>query len=111
TSFGSGLQWQSWIHINDIARLFLFAVENRLDGVYNGVAPNPVTQNKLVKTVASQLKRPLFLPNIPETILKLILGEMARMFCSGQRVSAKKIIQSGFKFNFKTIHTALKELL
>lgn len=110
-SFGSGLQWQSWIHCHDIARIFLFAVENRLEGIYNGVAPNPVTQNKLMKEIASQLKRPLILPRIPPGILKLVLGEMAVMLYTGQRVSAKKLLQEGFTFNFRSIHSALKDLL
>ncbi len=111
TSFGNGEQWQSWIHIKDIARLFLFAVENQLDGVYNGVAPNAVTNTKLINEIASILKKPLFLPNIPKGILKLIFGEMSYILYSSQRVSCKKTEQKGFSFNFKNIQTALKDLL
>jgi uncharacterized protein len=109
--FGSGDQWRSWIHSEDIARLFLFAVEEQWDGVYNGVAPNPVTQRKLLKETAAILKKPLLLPAIPAGILKLIFGERAYLLCSSQRVSAKKIEKKGFPFHFKTIHTALNDLL
>ena len=109
--FGNGEHWQSWIHIKDIARLFLFAVENRLDGIYNGVAPNAVTNAKLIKEIASVLKKPVFLPAVPKGVLKLLFGEMASLLYCSQRVSAKKIEEKGFIFNFKTISMALKDLL
>ncbi|MGB7394946.1 MAG: TIGR01777 family oxidoreductase, partial [Pricia sp.] len=76
-AFGSGEQWQSWVHIEDLARIFLFAVENSLQGIYNGVGPNPVTNNKLVKEIAKVVEKPLFLPNIPKFVMKTILGEMS----------------------------------
>lgn len=109
--FGDGSQWQSWIHIDDIARLFLFAADHGLEGAYNGVAPNPVIQKKLLKEVALQLKSPLFLPGIPKFVIKAILGEMAYILYSSQRACSKKIREEGFNFNFKTIHTALGDLL
>ena len=110
-SFGNGRHWQSWVHVKDIARLFLFIIENRLKGTYNGVAPNPVTNTKFIREVAAILKRPLFLPGIPKGILKLIFGEMAYILYASQRVSAEKIQQKGFEFHFKTINTTLKDLL
>ncbi len=108
---GSGKQWQSWIHINDIARLFLFAVTNNLNGVYNAVAANPVTQKQLVKTVAKQLKKPLWLPNIPSVFLRLLLGEMAYVILASHKVSNKKIIEAGFNFNYNTVDKALADIL
>jgi NAD dependent epimerase/dehydratase family enzyme len=63
---GSGEQWQSWIHIQDLVRIFMFVLELKLDGVYNAVAPNPVQQIDFVKSVASVLKRPLILPKTPK---------------------------------------------
>jgi len=110
-AFGSGKQWQSWIHINDLAKTFLFVLENELDGVYNGVAPNPVTNNELTKTVAKVLNKPLFLPNIPEFVMKMVLGEMHIILFESQRVSSKKIETKGFEFEFHHLEPALEDLL
>lgn len=109
-SFGSGRQWQSWIHVNDLARLFLYVVENRLSGVYNGVAPNPVTNTKLVKELAKVLNKPLFLPNIPQFVMRPILGEMSCLLYVSQRVSSKKIEKEGFNFKFNNICKALENI-
>jgi hypothetical protein len=110
-AFGSGKQWQSWIHIDDLAKAFLYVLENRLDGVYNGVAPNPVTNNELTKTVAKVLRKPLFLSNIPKFIMKLVLGEMHIILFESQRVSSKKIESKNFKFEFHHLEPALEDLL
>lgn len=110
-AFGSGKQWQSWIHIDDLAKTFLFVLENQLDGVYNGVAPNPVTNNELTKTVAKVLNKPLFLPNIPEFVMKMVLGEMHIILFESQRVSSKKIETKGFEFEFHHLEPALEDLL
>lgn len=109
--FGSGKQWQSWIHINDLARLFLYVLEYRLEGVYNGVAPNPVTNSELTKHIANTLRKPLFLPNIPKFFIKLILGEMHIILFDSQRVSSKKIENKGFEFNKHHLRPALRDLL
>ncbi|WP_292943699.1 TIGR01777 family oxidoreductase [Olleya sp. UBA1516] len=108
-AFGSGKQWQSWIHITDLANLFLHVLENKLEGVYNGVAPNPETNKQLTKSIAQQLKRPLFLPNIPESLMKLILGEMHILLFESQRVSSKKIEDTGFSFEHYNLQSALQE--
>tara|TARA_R110002050_G_scaffold1281_1_gene9175 strand:- start:64523 stop:65449 length:927 start_codon:yes stop_codon:yes gene_type:complete len=105
--FGSGKQWQSWIHINDLARMFLFIVDNELNGVFNGVAPNPVTNEKLTKKVAAILGTSILLPNIPASVLKLLLGEMSILLLSSQRVSHKKIAEEGFVFDYQNICNAL----
>ncbi len=110
-AFGSGEQWQSWIHLNDLAELFLFLAQNKLVGTYNGVAPNPVTQNKLIKTSAELLRKPLLLPNIPKVVARLLLGEMHVLLLSSQRVSAEKVLQQGFFYQYDSIEKALKELL
>ncbi|NAS32619.1 TIGR01777 family protein [Flavobacteriaceae bacterium R38] len=110
-AFGNGLQWQSWIHIKDLAAMFLYVLENKMNGVYNGVAPNPVTNSKLTKEVASVLRRPLVLPNIPERVMKLVLGEMSYILFSSQRVSSKRIENLGFHFIYPSISKALKDLL
>lgn len=107
---GSGEQWQSWIHIKDLAHMFAFAVENNLRGTYNGVAPNPVTNTKLTKELAKILERPLWLPNVPAFFLKLVLGKMATLLLASQRVSSKKIEEEGFSFQYVNICQALKKL-
>ncbi len=110
-AFGSGKQWQSWIHIKDLARLFLFVTENQLTGVYNGVAPNPVSNGDVTKTVAKVLKKPLFLPNIPKFFMKLVLGDMHILLFESQRVSSKTIQDKGFHFKFNYLEPALVDLL
>ncbi len=110
-AFGSGEQWQSWIHIDDLARQFVFVIDQGLKGIYNGVAPNPVTNTKLVKEIAALLNRPLFLPNIPKGIMQLLLGDMSYLLFASQRVSSKKIEEEGFEFYHKNICNALKNIL
>ena len=109
-AFGSGEQWQSWIHVKDLARLFVFAVNNKLQGIFNGVAPNPVTNSKLTKEVGKALDKPVVLPNIPEFMMKLILGEMSYLLFASQRVSSKLIEEQGFKFDYSTLCNALADL-
>ena len=110
-AFGTGKQWQSWIHIHDLARMFLYVLEHQLTGVYNGVAPNPVTNNELTKTTAQVLHKPLFLPNIPRGVMKLLLGEMHTLLFDSQRVSSKKIEDKGFYFEYHHLQPALEDLL
>ena len=107
-AFGTGEQWQSWIHIRDLTRMLLFIIEKDLTGIYNGVAPNPVTQNKMIKELAKIFKRPLILPNIPKGILRLLLGEMSEILISSQRASSKKIESKGFDFKYQNICKALE---
>ncbi|MBW8243345.1 TIGR01777 family oxidoreductase [Muricauda oceani] len=107
---GTGDQWQSWVHIEDLAQMFVFAVENNLKGVYNAVAPNPVTNTKLTKELARVLDRPLWLPNVPAFLLKAILGKMSTLLLASQRVSGKKIEEEGFTFQYANICQALKNL-
>lgn len=110
-AFGSGDQWQSWIHVYDLSRLFVYIIQNELDGVYNGVAPNPITNSELTKAVAKTLHKPLFLPNIPEGVMNIILGEMHILLYESQRVSSKKIEEAGFDFIYSNIQPALDALL
>ncbi len=107
-AFGDGQQWQSWIHITDLARMFLFVIENSLEGSYNGVGPNPVTNTKLVKEIAKVLHKPLFLPNIPKFVMRTILGEMSYLLFASQRVSSKKIEEEGFVFEYMNVCSALE---
>ena len=110
-AFGTGKQWQSWVHIHDLANLFLYVLQKNLSGVYNGVAPNPVSNQELTKTIATVLKKPLFLPNIPKFFMKLVLGEMHTILFDSQRVSSKKIEDKGFYFKYHHLEPALEDLL
>jgi hypothetical protein len=109
-AFGTGEQWQSWIHIRDLSRMFLFVAHHKLEGVFNAVAPNPVSNAKLVKEIAAVLDKPLFLPNIPKFVLKLLLGKMAYLLFDSQRVSGKKIEEEGFVFHYQNICRCLENL-
>ena len=111
TNFGNGKQWQSWIHIEDLAKLFLHLFNNKIEGIYNGVAPHPVTNSQMTKTIAEQLKKPLFLPAIPKVMMQLMLGEMHILLFESQNVSSEKIEASGFEFQFKTLGEALNNLI
>lgn len=110
TAFGSGNQWQSWIHIHDLARAFLYCAFHQLEGTFNGVAPNPVTNIKLTKEIAKVLDKPLVLPNVPQFMMKLIWGEMSYILFASQRVSSKKLEEEGFVFNYSNVCKALKGL-
>jgi hypothetical protein len=109
---GTGKQWVSWIHINDVCRIFLMAIEiENMIGVYNAVAPNPVTNRDLNKAIAQALHRPLFLPPVPEWALKILLGEMSQIVVTGQRAKGDKIKSTGFEFRFTDAGEAVKDLL
>ena len=93
TALGNGKMITSWIHISDIAHLFLYASKNeKMQGVYNAVAPNPVTNYEITKQIAKALNRPFFLPNIPAFILKLIFGEMASVIFMSQNIFSQKTV-------------------
>ncbi len=111
SAFGSGKQWQSWVHINDLAKLFLYVLNHKLEGVYNAVAPNPVSNQELTKTIATVLNKPLFLPNIPKFFMKLVLGDMHTLLFESQRVSSKKIEDAGCHFKYHHLQPALEDLL
>lgn len=108
---GTGKQWMPWIHWQDAVAMYLFGIEKPgLTGVYNMAAPNPVTNKQLVQAIAKQLHRPLWLPNVPAFILKIIMGEMSILALCSTKASAGKIESAGFKFAYVDIEAALKEL-
>jgi uncharacterized protein len=108
---GSGQQWISWIHVQDLCALFVRAIENQaMTGVYNGVAPNPVTNRELTKLIAQALHRPLWLPSVPTWALQLMLGEMSQLVITGARVSNEKALRSGMAFTYDNAQKALDDL-
>ena len=110
-AFGSGKSWQSWIHIKDLSGLFMYVMTHNLEGAYNAVAPNPVTNLDLTKLCAKVLNKPLWLPNIPKFFMKLVLGDMHTLLFLSQRVSSKKIEEAGFSFKYHHLQPALEALL
>lgn len=108
---GRGKQWQSWIHIKDIAGIFVHAIKNNWDGVFNGVAPNPVTNKELTKAIATKLNKPLVLPKVPPFALKMLLGEMAVIVLSSQLVSNTKVDSTSYMYQFTHLNPALDDLL
>ncbi|MFN3756993.1 MAG: TIGR01777 family oxidoreductase [Flavobacterium sp.] len=109
--FGSGKHWQSWIHIDDLVAIFYESVLQQWEGVYNGVAPFPVTNKEFTKAIATELNKPLWLPPIPKWFMNLVLGEMHQLLYSSQKVSAQKLLKNGFQYKFPNLKDALKELL
>lgn len=106
---GSGKQYMSWIHIDDLCRLYIRAIEDtHFEGVYNAVAPHPVTNNEFTKALAEAMHRPLVLPKVPSFALNLMLGEMSNVILTGQRVSANKVMQTGFTFEYNYLDEALE---
>ena len=109
---GSGQQYMSWIHIDDLCNMFVKAIEDvNLSGAYNAVAPNPVTNQDFMKSLAKVMNKKLWLPSVPSWALNLITGEMGQMLIGGNRVSSKRIVSTGFNFKFAEVEETMRSLL
>ncbi|HET6245643.1 MAG: TIGR01777 family protein [Bacteroidetes bacterium] len=109
---GSGNQYFPWIHINDLCRIYLKAIQDQtMQGVYNAAAPYHVTNKDLTKTIAKVLHKPLILPNVPAIAIKIVMGELGDAILKGSRISSEKIRKAGFHFNFPDIKIALEDCL
>ena len=112
SGLGTGKQAMPWIHLDDICNLYLKAIEdNEMSGAYNGVAPEQLTNQEFSKTVAKILNKPFWFPNVPGFALKLLMGEQAIIALEGSPISSKKTENTGFKFQYRTLQEALKNLL
>jgi hypothetical protein len=101
----------SWIHVEDLVRLFVFALEKTtLQGIYNAVGPHPATNQQLTKEAAAAKGKAYVGIGVPGFALKLFLGEMAAMVLGGNRVSSQKIQKAGFEFEFPELKQALKDI-
>ncbi|MBC7566008.1 MAG: TIGR01777 family protein [Pedobacter sp.] len=110
-ALGTGKQWVPWIHVDDIAAMYMSAIDDdSYEGAYNGCAPNPVTNEMLTKAVAKKLNRPVWPINVPEKVLEMILGKMSIIVTSSTNLSAQKILDKGFNFNFVHLADALDEI-
>ncbi len=110
-AIGNGQQQQSWIHIEDLTEMFLYAIEKKLSGTYNAVSSNPTTNMEMTKAIARRLKKPLWLPNIPSFVMKLILGEMSAIVLESQNLKNTKILNQGFTFKYDNLEKALDNCL
>lgn len=106
---GSGRQWYSWVHIDDVVGIFLLALD-RIDGAVNATAPNPVRNAEFVEAMARVLHRPCALP-APAFMIKLALGEGAALVLDGQRVLPARAQSEGYSFAFPELEAALADLL
>ena len=109
--FGSGNQWQSWIHIQDISNIFCHILKNDLIGIFNGVSPNPITNKDFTIKLAKFLNRPLLLPKIPKWLMSLILGEMHIIIFESQNIACDRLNKTEFNFNFDNFDEAIADLL
>ena len=108
---GGGKQYMSWIHIDDVVGIYLFALDNpAVKGALNTTSPNPETMKDFCKVMAGKLHRPSLFP-VPGFAVKLIAGEMAQVVLSGRKALPKKIIELGYKFKFEKAEDAWKEAL
>ncbi len=109
--FGNGEQYYSWIHIDDLCRVFIFQIENEFTtGVFNAVVPEPITNKHFTTEIKKALNGNLVLP-APEFGLRLLLGEMANVVLNSNRVYPKKLKTQSFEFNFSDLGWAVKDLL
>jgi hypothetical protein len=107
---GSGKQWLSWIHVDDLCRAAFFVATNPIDGPVNFTAPEPVRNREVAAAIAKVLHRPSSLP-VPGFMMKLILGEFGSVILKGQRVIPRVLEAAGFSFTFPDIESALRDLL
>ena len=108
---GSGDQWMSWVHRDDVLGLIHYLISHQvLNGVFNATAPQPVTNNQFTRNLARQLHRPAIFP-VPAWFLNQALGEMSTLLLGGQRVLPSRAQQAGFEFRYKTLNKALESVL
>lgn len=108
---GNGRQWMPWVHVSDLARLYLHAAEHEsIRGPMNAVAPHPVRNSEFTKALGRQLRRPAFMP-APYLGLRIVFGEFAKVLFASQRVVPKVALDTGFEFQYPEIAAALREIL
>lgn len=99
SAIGTGNQFMPWISLEDLSNMIIFSTENNnITGIYNAVSPEHVANKDFMNKLAKSLNKPFFMPNVPSFVLKTVFGEMSSLLLEGSRVSADKIINSGFKF-------------
>jgi len=107
---GSGRQWMPWIHVSDVAEIFVHAAENGISGAWNATAPNPVTNVDFTREMGKVLHRPALFP-VPPFALKLAFGEMGQHMLDSARVIPDAALRAGFRFQYPELGPALRDLL
>jgi uncharacterized protein len=108
---GSGKQWLSWIHIEDMVRLIDFCIQNdAISGPVNATAPNPVTNKDFGSVLAKAMRRPNLFP-LPAFVMKIIFGELSILLLEGQKVWPRVLLDHGFVFKYSTVDKALADIL
>jgi uncharacterized protein (TIGR01777 family) len=108
---GNGRQWMPWVHVADLARLYVHAADHpEIDGPMNAVAPNPVRNSEFTRALGRQLHRPAFMP-APYIGLRILFGEFAKVLFASQRVIPQVALDTGFVFQYPDIAGALREIL
>lgn len=108
---GSGKQWMSWIHVDDVAGIYMHCMKQGTEGAVNAVAPSPVTNAYMTKRVARQLKKELWAPKVPGFVLRIVLGKMATLALDGQLVHSNRLKEENYKFHYVNVESAIKDLL
>lgn len=109
---GTGEQMVSWIHIDDLCGMYIKAIEDEsMEGVYNAVAPNPISNKEFTELIARTLKKPIWLPRVPGVVIEILFGEMAEVVLKGSMISSEKIEAAKFDFKFVNVQDALVDLL
>ena len=111
-ALGSGDQYVPWVHIEDMAAAYIFALKNeKMSGAYNVVAPEHVTNEQLTKTIGLVLDKSIWMPNVPAFALRALYGDMAEIILKGSRLDGQKITELGYNYKFKELEPALLDLL
>ncbi|MEH2199437.1 thylakoid membrane protein ThyD [Nostoc sp.] len=108
---GSGRQWFSWIHVDDVVNLIIQALTKpEIEGVYNATAPNPVRMADLSQTLGQVMNRPSWLP-VPGFAIEALLGDGAIVVLEGQQVLPKRTVETGFEYKYPNLQSALRQIL
>ncbi len=109
---GTGKQWMPWIHVHDLAALFMHIAQNEsCSGAFNAGGINPVRNKEFGAILAKVLGKPYFFPPVPGFVLRIVLGEMARIALMSTKISQQKVLDSGFEYQYQTLEQAFTEIL
>jgi len=108
---GSGKQWLSWIHLEDMIRLILFILDNNfIEGPINASSPEPVTNDSFGRAIGKAMSRPHWFP-VPAFVMRTLFGEMSTLLLDGQRALPSRALENGFVFRYPTVNSAMEELV
>lgn len=111
THLGNGKQWMPWIHLEDLCRVYIEAIENnQLEGAVNAVAPHHVSHQEFMEILAQSFHTKIRLPHIPSALVKLAMGEKACLILEGSRLSNERLNSIHFQYHYPTLQLALKQI-